>query len=413
MTTTSDDMSRTIAAASKGRWRKRLVWLAIIAALGFGSWTYYAKSQVAAVTVYETTPITRGMLTVTVTATGTVQPTRQVEISSEVTGTLTSVDVDFNDEVAVGQILARLDDTRLKALLANAEASLAGARARLVQAEATAAEAGADFAAQEELDARGLLARNALVTSKATNDRARAAVDIARADLTLAEANLSVQQADTGKALIRSPIKGIVLNRTAEVGQTVVSGLVLFLLAQDLGRMELWVDIDEADIGRVAVGNRAAFTVDAFPGRSFPATITQVRFAPETTDNVVTYKAILSVANPDRALRPGMTATAAVTVAEVKDTLQVANASLRYAPPQLSPQTQRSGGGLIGLILPKRPGGSSTEGKPSGHSVWVLRGGVPVEVAMQPGETDGSVTAIAAADIREGDLAITDQHASK
>ena len=405
-----DDIARTLASAGKGRGWRRLVWGLVVVALAAGGWFYSQRGATVAVTTYDTEAVIRGTLTVTVTATGTVQPTTEVEISSELSGTLAEVAVDFNDPVVVGQVLARLDDTKLKAQLLNAGAALTAARARLVQAEATATETQANYLQQQELDQRGVTAKITIVAAKAALDRAAAAVDIARADLSLAEANLTLQQADSAKAEIRSPINGIVMNRTAEVGQTVASSLsapVLFTLAEDLTRMELQVDIDEADIGKVAVGNQASFTVEAYQGRAFPAEITEVRFAPETTDGVVTYKAILSVENPDEALRPGMTATAAITVAEVPDALQVSNTALRYAPPQEAASGGSGRSGLLGLILPSR--GGSDAGTPTGKSVWVLRGGAPVEVAISVGETDGRMTAVTSDDLAAGDLAITDQ----
>ena len=413
-TLSGDDIARTLASAGKGRGWRRLFWGLLVVALAAGGWFYSQRGAAVAVTTYDTEAVLRATLTVTVTATGTVQPTTEVEISSELSGTLVEVAVDFNDPVAVGQILARLDDTKLKAQLLNAEAALTAARARLVQAEATATETQANYLQQQELDARGVTAKSNLVSSKAARDRAAAAVDIARADLSLAEANLTLQQVDTAKAEIRSPIKGIVMDRTAEVGQTVASSLsapVLFTLAEDLTRMELQVDIDEADIGKVAVGDQASFTVEAYQGRAFPATITEVRFAPETTDGVVTYKAILSVDNPDEALRPGMTATAAITVAEVADTLQVSNTALRYAPPQVAAAGDKGRSGLLGLILPSR--GGSDAGTPTGKSVWILRAGLPVEVAIFVGETDGRMTAVTSNDLAAGDLAITDQSAAE
>ena len=410
-----DDVARRLASAGKGRGWRRLIWVLVLGTLAAGGWFYSQLGAKRAVTSYDTEEIIRATLIVTVTATGTVQPTTEVEISSELSGTLVEVAVDFNDPVAVGQILARLDDTKLKAQLLNAGAALTAARARLVQAKATATETQANFLQQQELDERGVTAKISTVAAKAAFDRAAAAVDIARADLSMAEANLTLQQADTAKAEIRSPIKGIVMNRSAEAGQTVASSLsapVLFTLAEDLTRMELQVDIDEADIGKVAVGDLATFTVEAHQGRDFPARITELRFAPESTDGVVTYKAILSVENPDEALRPGMTATAAITVAEVPGTLQVSNSALRYAPPQLA---QSSGGGnrsgLLGLIIPSR--GGADAGTPTGKSVWVLRGGVPVEVAIAVGETDGRMTAVTSDDLAAGDLAITDQSAAE
>ncbi|MDZ4394554.1 efflux RND transporter periplasmic adaptor subunit [Cypionkella sp.] len=407
----SDDIARMLAGA--GRKRRRWPWVVMVLLIlaGVAGWYYTSNKAGAAAVRYTTETVAKGDLVVVVTATGTVQPTTEVEVSSELSGTLASVSVDYNDEVKVGQILAHLDTTKLVAQVDNARAQLAAAKARVTQAEATAREAAAVLKTQQELAARGVATRKDMVGFEASDQRAQAAVEIARADLTLAQANLDLVSADLGKAEIRSPINGVVLDRTAEAGQIVAANFeapVLFKLAEDLERMQLLVDIDEADIGKVNVGDPADFTVEAYPGRSFPAVITQVRFAPETTNEVVTYKAVLSVANPDGLLRPGMTATAVITVDKVTDALLVPNAALRYAPP-----VQEAGGGpsggLVGLILPTR-GGRGSAGLGSGKSIWLLRAGAPVEIAVSLGATDGRETVVTG-DLAEGDAVITDQTA--
>ncbi|MBL9057868.1 MAG: efflux RND transporter periplasmic adaptor subunit [Rhodobacteraceae bacterium] len=406
-----DDLAAILAQGAprrrRGRWL--LFALVLLAGLGGGGWYWYASAGTATKVSYTTDPVALGDLTVTVTATGTVEPTTQVDVSSELSGTLKKIMVTYNDRVTNGQILAELDDTKLAAQLANAEAGVVAARARVQSADATLREAAEALTTGQELDKRGVTTRNALTTLQAASDRAIAQLDIARADLTLAEANRDLVAADLAKAVIRSPIDGVVLSRSAEVGQIVAASLeapVLFTLAEDLSQMQLLVDIDEADIGRVAEGNAAVFTVDAYDGVQFPAQIVQVRYAPETTDNVVTYKAVLAVENPEGLLRPGMTATATITVAEAKGALTVANAALRYAPPAASSGSS-SGSGLLGLIMPRRTGGTARTG--DGASIWVLRGGAPVQVAVQRGETNGRRTVITGEGLAEGDLAITEQ----
>ena len=409
MTSKDGDLAALLAAGARKRGRPRWIVGALLA-LALAAGGYWALSGDEATVTYDTQPAERGSLRVTVTATGSVQPTTQVEISSELSGTLSAVEADFNDRVEVGQVLARLDDTKFRATLANAEAQLAAAEGRLAQAEASLREAEATWNSQQELDRRGISSRLTAVTAETARDRAAAAVDIARADLTLARANTELARADLEKTVLRSPVAGVVLDRTAEAGQIVASSLnapVLFKLAEDLSRMELRVDIDEADIGRVAVDQSAEFGVDAHPGRSFPARITEVRYAPEETDGVVTYKAILSVDNTEGLLRPGMTATATITVSEEADALLVPNAALRYAPPVTEEASAGSGRGLLGLIMPRRP---PSRGAPaSGRSVWVLQGGQPVEVAVTTGDTDGSRTVVTSDALKEGDAVITAQ----
>jgi HlyD family secretion protein len=413
MANPADDMARILAPGKRPRRRWIWVMLVALALAGAGGWYWYSQRSALRDVSYETAEVSRGKLTVTVTATGSVQPTTQVDVSSELSGALTEVAVDFNDRVAVGQVLARLDDSKLKDQILTARAQLQSAEAGLEQAEAASREALATYGTQSELERRGQAARNSLVSIEAARDKALAAADGAKAEVALAEARLSEAETELDKATIRSPIAGVVLNRAAEPGQIVAASLnapVLFTLAEDLARMELRVNVDEADIGRVAVGNEARFTVDAFPSRSFPARITTIRYAPETTDGVVTYKAILSVDNAEGLLRPGMTATATIAVTVVDDTLQVPSAALRFEPPQATEASgRRSGGGLLGMILPRRPAAAPKAASAEGSSVWVLRGGVATEVPVTAGETDGKLTAITAADLAEGDSVIIDQ----
>jgi HlyD family secretion protein len=407
----SPDLAQLLAGRRPKR-RGWLVWAVMAMALiAVGGWFLLGRQADPAVS-YRTDPVVTGALMVTVTATGTVQPVVEVDVSSELSGRLAEVNATYNDPVKVGQQIARLDDTKLRAQVANSEASVLAARARVASAEASLREAKDNLDTQTQLDSRGVTARTSLTSTQASYDRAAAEQEIAKADLTLAEANLDLDRADLEKAVIRSPIDGVVLSREAEVGQIVASSLqapVLFTLAQDLATMQLLVDVDEADIGQIKLGNRADFTVEAYDGKAFPARIVQVRYAPETTDNVVTYKAELTVDNPDGLLRPGMTATATILVTEITDALTVSNSALRYAPPAIA--QRRSGGGLVGLIMPGRP--QPSRGIPTGDVVWVLREGQPVAVPVTRGATDGKRTEVTSDALRAGDLAITDQFAGR
>jgi len=414
MANPADDMARILAKGRRPRrrWLWLLLTLVVLAGAGFGLWSWLRQD--AGVVRYETEAVSRGRLVVTVTATGSVQPTTQVDVSSELSGALAEVAVDFNDRVEVGQVLARLDDTKLNDQILTAEAQLQAAKASLEQAAAAVREAEVTYESQSELDKRGQSTRLKMIAVEVARDRALAVLDGAKADVALAGARLSEAKTELGKATIRSPISGVVLNRAAEPGQIVAASLnapVLFTLAEDLARMELRVDVDEADIGRVAVGNEARFTVDAFPGRSFPAVITTVRYAPETTDGVVTYKAILSVDNGEGLLRPGMTATATISVTVVEDTLRVPGAALRFEPPQVAATgSARGGNGLLGMVMPRRPSSAPKDtGGSDTPTVWVLRNGVATEVEVEPGESDGKLTAVASENLAEGDLVIVDQ----
>lgn len=415
MTDRATEIANTLDRAAKRGRGSLWVWVALLLAAAAAGWWGWSYKSSATVINYITETVILAPMTVAVTATGTVQPTNQVEISSELSGTLASVNVDFNDTVAAGDVLARLDTTKLNAQISNAEAALSAATANVAQAEATLSEASENFKTAEQLNDRGVSTRQSYITAQAVKARAKAALAMAEADVSLASANLQLQRADLAKAEIRSPINGVVLSRTANPGNIVASSLsapVLFLLAEDLTKMELQVDIDEADIGRVQVNNPATFTVEAYPGRVFDAVITSLRYAPETTDGVVTYKAVLSVDNADLALRPGMTATAAIVVSHVENALQVSNAALRYAPPQTPARSANNRSGLLGLIMPRRAP-AETAPKIKGHHLYVLRGGVPVEIEVETGDSDGKSTVILSGKIAAGDAVVTDQTATE
>ncbi len=396
--------------AQAKRWFKRVVWLAILAVVIIGSYLWYQSSQMAANAItFETSPTKRADLTVTVTATGTIQPTTQIDVSSEMSGVVRVVNVDNNSLIKKGDVLAELDSERFKAQLRSLQASVGSAKAKLADTQATLQASELALTRQKSLQRRGLVITQDLEAAQAAEQRAVAAVASAQADILVAIANLGLKQIDIDKSQILSPVDGIVLKRAVEPGQTVASSLqapVLFTLAEDLKRMQLEANIDEADIGTVKLGQRANFTVDAFTGRNFPARIEAVEFFPQTTDGVVTYKAILSVDNSDLALRPGMTATAQVTVQEISNALLVPNAALRYSPPV---QVEQQSFSLSRLFLPRMPRNNRparTETVAGERVVWVLKDNVPEAVRITTGASDGKVTEIVNGDIAPGALLI-------
>jgi len=391
---------------------KILGWIvAVLVIAGLAMW-WMQEAEERAQVQYITSKVGRGDLTVTVTATGTIEPTNLVEISSELSGTMAEVLVDFNDTVATGQVLALLDTVQLDAQLAVQIASHAAAEAQLASARASLLEAEADFEIVRQLDERGVTSHTNLTASQAALARARANVASAQANVDLAQAQLNAQEAVLSKATIISPISGIVLDRSVDAGQIVAASLSapeLFTIAEDLAQMELQVDVAESDIGRIAIGDAATFTVDAYDEQLFPAEIAMVRYASDSTDGLVTYKAILSVVNDDLLLRPGMTATADITVAQYDEVLLVPNAALRFAPPQVieveASDEENGGGGLLGLLMPS---GGDTRRAVSDNTLWIRRDGVPVELEIQKGDSDGLYTIIISGEIAEGDQVITD-----
>ena len=374
------------ARRSKRRWVPMVVVVAVVAAIAAG---LYARSERASATQYVTESVRQGPLIVTVTATGTLQPTNQVDVGSEVSGIIDRVLVDFNATVKAGQILAELDTQQLDARVASATASLAVAEASLTQSQATVTEMAAKVARSRELAARNIASQQSLEADDAAARRAVAAVESAKAQVTSAQAQVKDAQTARAKAAIRSPIDGMVIAREIDPGQTVAATFqtpVLFKVAEDLRRMELHLDIDESDIGQVHAGQHAQFRVDAYPGRSFEGEITSVRFNPRQVNNVVTYDTVLSVSNPELLLRPGMTATAEILIAQKNDVLLVPNRALRFLPPD---EVQHA------------TSGRSTR-------VWVESGASPSPVSVATGLSNGELTEIEAGPLAPGTRVIVD-----
>ncbi len=363
---------------------------------------------------YVTENLGRGPLTQTVTATGTVEPTNKVEISSELSGTIRSVAVDFNDRVGTAQVLAVLDTGKLEAELSHARASLVVRRAQLQEAQATLEEARLALERTRALSERDFASRATRESAEATHQRATAGVAVARANIEVAEADLLTAETNLAKATIRSPIDGVVMSRSVELGQTVAASLqapVLFTLAEDLAAMQLEVDIDEADVGQVREGQTAVFTVDAWRDQRFPAEVTMVRVAPEIINNVVTYTAVLSLDNSELLLRPGMTATVDIVVNEVRDALLLPNAALRFAPP--AAETDDSGGGVLGMLLPRPPRGGGDNARVAAdgdgrRTVYRLDNNEPVPVVIRVGVSDGAYTEVIDGDLAAGTAVIVD-----
>lgn len=408
-----DDIARTLGvgahARPQRRWLKWLIGTAvvviIIAAIG------HFTGREPAGPVYKTTEAKRGDLVVTVSATGTLQPVNQVDVGSELSGTIASVDVDYNDHVTQGQVLARLDTELLQARLVESRAALQSAKANLQNAAATVTETKLNYKRCKELVPSQMCAQSDLDKNLADYQRALAGQEMAKAAVAQAGATLAQQETNLQKAVIRAPISGIVLNRVAEKGQTVAASFqtpVLFTLAEDLKKMELIASVDEADIGQVALGQPATFTVDAYPNRTFDADVTQIRHAPVTVQGVVTYQTVLAVNNSDLALLPGMTATADIKVKEVKDALLVPNAALRFVPPSTGPE--RSSHRFLGIFpAPHRPAAIPRVESKNGHrQVWTLHNGQPVAIAVRVGSSDGTMTQVLEGDISAGMPVIID-----
>lgn len=426
MSTPSDPaLESLLGPAGRARpwWRRRATWAAalLLAAGAAGAWWWRERRQADAAPQYQTQAVARGALTVSVTASGTLQPTKQVAIGSELSGTVAQVRVDVNDRVRKGQVLVALDDARLRDQVDGARAALAAAEAALRQAHATAAEAQDALARLRDVHRRSggqVPSQTELAAAEAAAARGAANVAGALAGVAQAKATLSSSATSLAKATIRSPIDGVVLSRAVEPGNAVAASLqavTLFTLAEDLTQMKLQVNVDEADVGQVRDGQRAAFTVSAWPARRYPARIVRVGYGSTTKDNVVTYLADLSVENDDLSLRPGMTATATITTVERSDALLVPNAALRYVPAAAAPAAPSGGGGIVSSMMPRPPGGSRVRSAGTDiaqvRQVWVLDGGQPRAVPVTPGVSDGRMTEVTSDVLKPGMAVIVGQGA--
>ena len=397
-----------------GRW---LLIVLVLAGVVAGGW-YWSTQNKDNGTRYETQKAQRGNLSVTVTATGTLEPIQTVDVGIEVSGTVMSVKADYNEVVKVGQVLAELDTSKLEAQALQSEAALNSARAKLLQAQASLEEAQAQMARLEdvrELSDGKLPSKYDYDAQKASLSRALADESSAKAAVEQAQATLDANRSDLAKAVVHSPIDGVVLERSVEPGQTVAAQFespILFTLAGDLTQMELQIDVDEADVGKVKEGQDAVFTVDAFPDQEFPAQTTQVRYASETVEGVVTYKTILSVDNSSLTLRPGMTATAVLTVDKRENALLVPNAVLRFSPP-VTQTNKESGGSFLNKILPHPPEREATprvdeSANAKEQQVWTLKDGQLAPILITKGVSNGVMTEVIGGELEEGTELVSD-----
>jgi HlyD family secretion protein len=395
--------------ARYGRWIALVAALVVVvAALLHGTRPQNAGSQ------FETQPVTRGPLRVFVSATGNLEPTNKVNVGSELSGTVEAVMVQQNDHVTKGQVLARLDLSKLQDAVTRSEGALESAQAKLAQAQATVKQDTANLDRYREvsrLSGGKVPSQTELESAEAALARAQADEQSASAEVNQARASLSSDRTNIFKASIRSPVDGVVLSRAVEPGQTVVAAMevaTLFTVAEDLRQMELKVDVDEADVGMVRAGQTATFTVDAYPDHQYSATVMRVAYGSQTKENVVSYSTMLKVKNDDLSLRPGMTATALIAAITRENALLVPNSALRFTPSATEPVASR---GLVGSLMPSpraRTTQSAAQSKGSSQRVWTLRNGEPVAVPVTVGVTDGKFTEIVGGQVDEGMRVVTD-----
>ncbi|HEX9241519.1 MAG TPA: efflux RND transporter periplasmic adaptor subunit [Anaeromyxobacter sp.] len=395
----------------RGRTR-RIVAVAVAVAVVIAAVVGWRLTRSAPPPTYETAKVDRGRLVAQVTATGTLSAIVTVQVGSQVSGRIAKLFVDFNSPVKKGQLIAKIDPELFRAALDQARANHLAAKGDLTRAKVQSADAKRQLERTRSLAERKLVAQADLDTSQANADASDAAVDAAAGRVEQAAAALRQSQVNLAYTDIVSPIDGTVISRNVDVGQTVAASLqapIVFVIAEDLKKMQVDTSVAEADIGKLRDGMDATFTVDAYPGRRFRGVVRQIRNSPQTVQNVVTYDAVVDVDNSDLALRPGMTANASFVFAERNDALRVPNAALRFRP---SPDLLKSRGGAgapapgaQGGAAGRRPGGDGGQDR---KTVWVLRGTSPEPVHLKVGASDGSLSEVVEGDLREGDTVVTD-----
>jgi HlyD family secretion protein len=355
---------------------------------------------------YQTASVTRGAITQLVTATGTLNPVTNVQVGSQVSGNIQKLSADFNSQVKAGQVVAQIDPALFQATVTQAEGDLASAQAALELAKLNAGRIQKLFAEKN--------------SSQQDLDQANATLHQAEANVKIKQGALDKAKADLDHCTITSPVDGVVISRNVDVGQTVAASLqapVIFQIANDLTKMQIDSNVAEADVGAVEVGQDVDFTVDAFPTRTFHGKVVQVRNAPITVQNVVTYDTVIGVDNKDLKLKPGMTANVSIIIAHKDNVLQLKNAALRFRPPEATadgrPASGSSGGPSRSGGGGQRPASGSAAGRPSGarqrtpeRTVYVLSFGRPKPVQIKTGISDGIVTEVTDG-LKEGDTVVT------
>lgn len=397
--------------------KKRAVTAAAIAAALVVVIVGWRVARRPAAPTFETVAADRGPVVSRVTASGTLSALVTVQVGSQVSGRIQSVHADFNSRVKRGQVIARIDPQLFEAAVEQARANLMAAEGNLVRAQAQAVDADRQAKRARALADQLLVAVADAETAESTAAAARASVAAAEGSVAQSRASLNQAKVNLGYTAIVSPTDGVVISRSVDVGQTVAASLqvaTLFVIAEDLARMQVNTSVSEADVGKLRAGMPATFTVDAFPGERFEGQVRQVRNAATTVQNVVTYDAVIDVANPELKLRPGMTANVNFVWAERKDALRVPNAALRFKPSaDLAPAARPAGDARPAAPPTPADGAEPREDAREAatrRTVWVLRDGKPSPVPLKVGITDGSVTEVVDGSLAAGDACIVDSN---
>ncbi len=400
MTSSSETIEKTLGLdASAKQPLKKYLWFfglfVVIVIAAFWGWKRYSNTEEI---IYITAPLEIKTLTTTVSATGNIEPTNTVDVGIEVSGTISEVLVDYNDQVRIGQVMARLDTTKLNSKVVSSKASLAKTQATISEAKAILKNSqnewervrtmytstGGNYPSKQEMDN---------ISTTVEKGKAQLAAAVAQSDQ--ATAQLNADQDDLRKAVVISPVNGIVLERKIEPGQTVVASMqtpILFKMAEDLTKMRVIVSVDEADVGEVKENQKVQFSVDAYPNRQFKGKITQLRMNSAVVNGVVTYEAVVEVHNDTLLLRPGMTANASIITGTFNNVAVIPNAALRFTPPILDNGDKKK---------------HATRQEDIGHYVWVIKNKTPTKIKVNIGRSDGVVSIVHGSTLKSGDLIIT------
>jgi HlyD family secretion protein len=433
--------------AALKRWIPRIITLAIIAGAAAALWIKKPWSKGETPVTFNTVTVGKGTIAAQVTANGTLSAKGTVQVGAQVSGRVLELGADFNDKVKKGQVIAKLDESVLKAQIEQAQAAYDLAVANLKKTQVTSMDAKRQYDRQKAMQDQQLVAGATVETFQATYEASQAAIVASKAEVSRAAASLKQARTNLGYATIYSPVDGVVLSRAVELGQTVASSLqapVLFTIAEDLKRMQIDTAVAEGDVGALKEGMKATFTVDAFPGKQFNGVVRQVRNSPTTNQGVVTYDAVIDVDNADLALRPGMTASVTFVLEQVENAIKIPNAALRFKPSRDQMQALAEKFGLKGRGMGgsggsgrRGSGGSGSwgggSGAPGGGSgapggaaggagggggerqrdpnrkqLWKLVDGKPKMVFVKVGLTDGSSTQLLDGELQPGDQLITE-----
>lgn len=389
---------------------RKILFVVLIAAV-IGAAVYWGFKGNEKGPRYKTEKVQRGDIQESISATGTVNPVTTVLVGTQVSGTIKEIKVDFNSRVKKGQLIALIDPSNFESQVEQARANLQSARANLQKAEVSLSDAGRTLGRSRELFAKGMIARSDLDAAETNHDTAKVQMGAAKAQVEQTSAALRISETNLRYTRILSPVDGIVISRNVDVGQTVAASFqtpTLFNIAQDLTKMQIDTNVDEADIGRVKVGQDVEFTVDAYPETTFKGRVLQVRNAPITVQNVVTYDVVINVDNTELKLKPGMTANVSIIISTKDDVLKVPNSALRFKPDKDTASRTKVKGEVKETGEKKERGDKKSAAGRKGPAVWIPDKGKPRRVQVEAGISDGSFTEIISGELKEGQDVITE-----